>query len=61
MYVFQKKATLLITSKQKVQYDLHRCVTPQLRFVAAFRVGTFWDDMTTSLVIYCGVFFVEMF
>ena len=31
MYVFPKKVTLLITAKQKVQYDLqHRCVTPQL-------------------------------
>ena len=31
MYVFPKKVTLLITAKQKVQYDVqHRCVTPQL-------------------------------
>ena len=53
MYVFPKKVTLLITAKQKVQYDLqHRCVTPQLSLLlfcfVTFHYMTTWNLMRHS-------------
>ena len=46
-FEFPKKATLLITAKQKVQYDLQRCVTFQLSllFTLLRFITTWWHEI----------------
>ena len=54
---FPKHVTLLITAKQKVQYDLQSCVTPQLSLLL-FRFVAFYYNMK---LIYCSVLFLRRF
>ena len=51
---FLKRVTLLITAKQKVQYDRECCITPQLSLLM-FHFVAIQQDMK---FVYCGVLFL---
>ena len=53
----EKQVTLLITAKQKVQYDQQRCITPQLSLLMFHFVAFHYDRK----LMYCGVLFLRSF